>query len=308
MDTDYKMCLFPQNAKLNDLGRLKFDHEGDLKIPCGKCNECISKRAIEWSTRARHEISMHNNNCFLTLTYNEDKLPSIYVVKEEFQKFMKRLRKHTKQKLRYMVSHEYGSKTFRPHHHAIIFGYNPKNQKNLLTSKSGEPLFISDEIEKLWTNGFHSIGSANEKTAYYIASYSLKGKKHTFPDPNTGEIINVSDSMDCSKRPAIGYQYLQENYKQLVQSQSILPRYYFKKLKDLDEELFEFYENDRITKFLNRSSHELYAKQIIDISKNNVKNHFRETTEIQEIETKNLSEQLLINRDNYVTYLERVSK
>lgn len=299
------MCLYPQNAKLNDLGRISFDHEGDIKIPCGKCNECISKRAIDWATRARHEIATNDQNCFLTLTYNEDNLPSILIVKDEFQKFMKRLRKHTKSKLRYMVSHEYGTKNFRPHHHAIIFGYNPPDQKLQTNSKSGEPLFTSSVIEKLWNKGFHSIGTANEKTAYYIASYSLKGKKHIFPDPNTGEIITVNDSMDCSKRPAIGYNYLLENYQQLVQSDSILPRYYIKKLETIDPQLFEYHENERLTKFISRSAHERYAKYIIDNSKNNYKNHFRETSDIQEKEIKALGEQLLIDRDNYVTYLER---
>ena len=197
------MCLFPLKAKLNDIGRIEFNHEGDLKLPCGKCTECVSKRALEWATRARHEIATHKENCFITLTYSEENLPSHFIVKNEFQKFMKRLRKLTKLKLRYMVSHEYGTQKFRPHHHAIIFGYNPKDQKFNRTTPKGEKLFTSPELEKLWKHGFHSIGTANEKTAYYIASYSLKGKKHSYTDNNSGEIIEVNDCMDCSKRPAL---------------------------------------------------------------------------------------------------------
>jgi hypothetical protein len=300
------MCLFPQKARLNDLGRIEFNHEGDLKLPCGRCNECISKRAIEWATRARHEIASHKENCFITLTYNEENLPSILVVKNEFQKFIKRLRKFTKLKLRYMVSHEYGTKNFRPHHHAIIFGYNPKNQKFNRTTPRGEKLFISDEIEKIWKNGFHSIGTANEKTAYYIASYSLKGKKHSFPDPVSGEIIQVSDCMDVSKRPAIGYNFLEENYKQMIDSKSILPRYYAKCLNDPKKSvynpgLFEMYENERMLNFKNRSSHEIYAKYIIDKQKNNIKSEFRERDATLEESEEYYNSELLTNRDDYVS-------
>lgn len=293
------MCLFPINAQLDEYNKIKFTREGDLKLPCGKCTECISKRSLEWATRARHEISLHKENCFLTLTYNDESLPSIYVVKEEFQKFLKRLRKHIKRPIRYMVSHEYGSKTFRPHHHCIIFGYNPNNQTFLKSTSKGEKLFTSPIIEKLWKHGFHSIGTANEKTAYYIASYSLKGKKHQLTDPHSGEIVDVSDSMDVSKRPAIGYDYFIENCDQLVDTESILPRYYIKKLKELNPTLHERYENNQSLKFKNRSSHEIYAKFTIDQQKKHINSEFRSVEPNQERETSFLSEYLEKTRDDY---------
>ena len=293
------MCLFPQSATLTDLGRIVFTPQGEIKLPCGKCTECISKRAIEWATRARHEISTHSENSFITLTYNEENLPSILVVKTEFQKFIKKLRKFLKRPIRYMVSHEYGTNTFRPHHHAIIFGYNPKNQKFLKNTKKGEKLYTSNEMEKLWTHGFHSIGIANEKTAYYIAAYSLKGKKHYLPDATTGEFIQVSDCMDCSKRPAIGYNFYSENYQQLIDSNQILPRYYLKKLKDDHPELFEEYENNRLTKLKTRSSHEIYAKYKIDQQKLTMNSEFRTLDTQLEIDSDYYNRELLTNRDEY---------
>lgn len=293
------MCLFPISAHLDELNKIKFTREGDLKLPCGKCTECISKRSLEWATRARHEISLHSENTFLTLTYNQENLPSIYLVKIEFQKFIKRLRKHLKKPIRYMVSHEYGSKTFRPHHHAIIFGYNPNQQKYLKDTAKGEKIFTSPEITKLWSHGFHSIGTANEKTAYYIASYSLKGKKHELTDPVTGEIVHVSDCMDCSKRPAIGYNYFTENYQQLVDSKSILPRYYLKKLKELNPTLHEHYENERTLNFKTRSSHEIYAKYTIDQQKLSIKSEYRSLEPNLEAESEYKSKDLLTTRDDY---------
>lgn len=201
-------------------------------LPCGKCYECKSKRAVDWATRCGHEISCHESSCFITLTYDEDNLPSFLIVKDEFQKFLKRLRKHIKKKVKYIVSHEYGSKTGRPHHHLIIFGWEPSGQEFLFNAPSGEPLFTSLELSKLWPYGFHSIGSANERTAYYIASYSLKAETHEVLDPVSGEMVTVSDCMDSSKRTAIGFEYFIQNMEQIVNTSSMLPRYYVKLMTD----------------------------------------------------------------------------
>lgn len=262
------MCLFPLSASPQlEGGRPLLDPEGSLKLPCGKCFECISKRSLEWATRARHEISEHIENCFLTLTYSPENLNSHFIVKSDFQKFMKKLRKTVGKKLTYMVSYEYGSEFFRPHMHALIFGYNPKNQSFLKKTSSGYPLFTSPVIEKLWDKGFHSIAEANEKTAYYIASYALSGKSRILIHPDTGEECQISDTMDVSKRPAIGLSYLKKNMEQLVDSKIPLPRYYQKKLEQLNPDLFQEYQDNANLCIANRSSEELYAKFIIQDQK-----------------------------------------
>lgn len=270
------MCLFPWSASLDpEGGKPKPDKEGELKLPCGKCTECIKLRAFEWGIRARHEISLHEDNCFLTLTYDDDhKHETLAGIKKPFQAFMKRLRKQSKKKLTYMVSHEFGSKTLRPHHHAIIFGYNPDNQELERYAPSGNPLYTSDDISKLWSKGFHSIGEANEKTAYYIASYALKGKKHTHFD-DMGEEHTLIDTFDCSKRPAIGLNYFKNNMKQLVDSQSILPRYYQKKLEQFDEDLFEEYQNNKSNFVQNRGSQQRLAKFVISLHEKSSSSEYR---------------------------------
>lgn len=252
------MCLRPWKATLPEFGKPIADPEGELTLPCGQCIECKSKRASDWALRAKHEISLHDENCFLTLTYDDDNLPSRLIVKSEFQKFMKRLRKKTKCKLRYMVSHEYGGKTGRPHHHAIIFGYNPSNQVFQQNSPSGEPLFTSTDIDELWTNGFHSIGTATARSAYYIASYSLKAEKHEVLNDD-GEFITVTDSMDCSKRPAIGKEYFYANVNQLINSSDPLPRYYVKLLERDFPDLLQTYEENVLQNARVRGDHELLA-------------------------------------------------
>jgi len=290
------MCLFPTRCQTQEFGRPKPDPEGDLVLPCGKCFECISQRAVMWAIRAKHEISCHDENSFITLTYDDAHLPSHLIVKDEFQKFMKNLRYHTKSKLKYMVSHEYGSKFFRPHHHVIIFGWNPKNQKFLKTTPRGEKLFTSPDVEQLWSRGFHSIGTATERSAYYIASYALKGKKHDIILP-TGESVSVSDDFDSSKRPAIGLEFFMQNMKQLATCGEPMPRYYLKKLKDLNPSLHEHYENNLSTQLKTRSSQELLAKYIIDQQKQS-DSQFRSTPEISNMSIAT-EKQLSQNRDEY---------
>lgn len=273
-------------------GKVKADSEGELLLPCGKCSECISKRAFDWATRCKHEISLHDENTFLTLTYDDENIKKINPLdfKSEFQKFMKRLRKKLKRKVRYIVSHEYGGKTGRPHHHAIIFGWEPPNQYHFMNSPSGEKLFRSPDLESLWTNGYSSIGEANEKTSYYIASYALKSNSIDTICPDTGEIVTLRDSMDSSKRPAIGKEYFLKNAKQLAHSNTLLPRYYQKLLERYFPDLLEVYENDTMLRQNKiRTSHQIYAKFVnTEKKKENEKKGLRcESDHIKNKYTKN---------------------
>lgn len=317
------MCLFPVRAEPQEFGRPKLDTEGSILLPCGKCSECISKRAMEWALRARHEISDHDENCFLTLTYDDDNLPSFLIVKDKFKEFMKRLRKKVvppcpydkklepelhkewirKNGIRYMVSHEYGGQTGRPHHHVIIFGYNPPNQKYLHDAPSGASLFTSEEIGLLWPHGYHSIGEANEKTAYYIASYSLKSCSHLVTNPENGEIHKVSDSMDSSKCPAIGLEYFKRNVKQLLDTETFLPRYYQKILEREYPDLFEQYQNDRLLQIgeaPQRGAHQKLAKYVKTTQQQQEsKNTYRQSQEnktLIQVQKQNL----IGDRNNYV--------
>lgn len=305
------MCLFPTRASqqtispstkqllegAHSLTRIKFatpkpDPDGDLLLPCGKCVECLTKRSSEWAIRCKHEISLHEQNCFLTLTYDEKNLPPLFTYvngerkltcKLEFTKFLKRLRKHTKTNLRYIVSHEFGTENQRVHHHAIIFGWNPSNQK-LLSNNSGNPLFRSVELEKLWKFGYSSIGTANEKTAYYIASYALKGKTHSVTDPQTGEIVTLKDSMNVSTKPGIGLNFLTANMQTLALTNNFLPRYYRKKLEQLNSNLLSQHENILCQNMKSTSGYEKLSRFIIKKQKNNSTSYLRSAPETKKLD------------------------
>ncbi len=251
-------------------GKIRLSSEGELLLPCGKCSECISKRAFDWATRCAHEISDHEDNTFITLTYDDEHLAKIDPLdfKKPWQLFIKKLRKKLKTKIRYIVSHEYGGKTGRPHHHAILFGYDFHDQYHFTNSPSGEKLFRSEELESLWTQGISSIGQANEKTAYYIASYALKSNNNSYIHPDSGEIHTIRDSMDASKRPAIGKNFFLRNADQLAKSNTLLPRYYQKLMEKYHPDLLERYENDSMLRQTKtRTPHQIYAKHVISTQK-----------------------------------------
>lgn len=310
------MCLFPFRATqdyvvskktglVEKFGKLKSDHEGEIKLPCGQCVECITKRTQEWATRCEHEMAIHKENCFITLTYNTETLPSIksFQEREQFTLFLKSLRNSLgNKKIKYIASHEFGGKTFRPHHHLIIFGWSPANQTYLKNTPAGYPIFRSPHLEKLWENGYSSTAEANASTAYYVASYALKGKSHTYTN-DSGEIITVKDKMTCSR--GIGLQYATKNLQQLIDSKSHIPRYYKRKLFEENPALHEqFDERESFRNPRTKSEHEKYAKFIITEKNNKSQiNTFRSDDQNQLIK-QNQEINLRQNRDNLVANLK----
>lgn len=78
--------------------------------------------------------------------------------------------------------------------------------------------------------------------------------------------------MNCSTRPAIGFNYLKKNVHRLIH-EPYLPRYYKKKLKELYPDFFQIFEDNQ--KFRSRSDHEKYAKHILTEQKKDLHDPFR---------------------------------
>ena len=51
--------------------------EFPVTVPCGQCIGCRLERSKMWAVRCMHESQLHDKNCFLTLTYNDENLPTI---------------------------------------------------------------------------------------------------------------------------------------------------------------------------------------------------------------------------------------
>lgn len=84
---------------------------------CGHCVACKMQRSREWSFRLNCEAYYWKDACFLTLTYDNEHLPSDNSLhKEDLQKFFKRLRKDIDYPIKYYACGEYGDRFKRPHY------------------------------------------------------------------------------------------------------------------------------------------------------------------------------------------------
>ena len=162
-----------------------------VAVPCGRCIGCRLDYSRMWAIRCVHEASQHAENSFVTLTYNNDHLPSnLSVDKEALQKFFKRLRKNLGGKfIRYFACGEYGDKLQRPHYHAIIFGHSFLDDRFLHAKSNGHLLYRSPTLEKTWEFGYSLIGEVTFQSAAYVARYVIKKRKgdDDYIDPKTGK-------------------------------------------------------------------------------------------------------------------------
>lgn len=193
-----------------------------LEIPCGQCIGCRLERSRQWALRCVHESSLWKENCFITLTFNEEELQkrsnpdSLDVT--EFQRFMKRLRKKYGDGIRFFHCGEYGDKGGRPHYHACIFNHDFKDKK-LWKESRGNNLYVSEELEKLWPYGFCTIGDVNFESAAYVARYIMKKvngeqqlEHYNEIDWETGEVLKSKkpEYITMSRRPGIAMGWLEK--------------------------------------------------------------------------------------------------
>jgi hypothetical protein len=219
--TAYLMPYMIAGVQKNEISFKECPDSNQIQLPCGQCVGCRLERSRQWATRCMNEAQLHENNCFITLTYNEQNLPENgQLVHEHFQKFFKRFRKSIAPlKVRYYMAGEYGSSFGRPHFHACIFGYDFHDKELLQRTSSGAFIYRSSELEKLWTYGYSSIGDVTFESAAYVARYIMqkyngemengkhvkKDEHYTFCDLQTGELIKLNPEYNkMSLKPGIG--------------------------------------------------------------------------------------------------------
>lgn len=220
--------------------------------------------------RCVHEASLHEENCFITLTYDAENLPPDGGLrKKHVQNFLKRFRKKiSPRKIKYYYCGEYGDKNNRPHYHLLIFGYNFPDWVLLpFKTQSGLDCYTSPTLEQLWGNGFVQIGEVNFESAGYVARYIMKKvngdaadqineetglKPYERFNDFTGEINEVLPEYTDMSRGGrsgrgIGYgwynRYASDCYpKDFVTINGIRckpPRYYDEKLKKDNPEMYD---------------------------------------------------------------------
>lgn len=210
-------CYHPlhgyRSQEVNDSGKRSIvfnprDGYSDMPVtvPCGQCIGCRLERSRQWAVRCVHEASMYEDNCFITLTFNDQNLPlNSSLNKSDFQKFMKRLRKYYNgKKIRYFHCGEYGSKLDRPHHHACLFNIDFED-KVLWSIRRGVKLYRSAILEKLWPYGFCTVGDVTFESAAYVARYVVK--KITGKNADDHYRGRVPEYVTMSRRSGLGHDW-----------------------------------------------------------------------------------------------------
>lgn len=229
-----------------------------VTVPCGSCVGCVSERARQWAVRCMHEASLHDENCFLTLTYDDKHIPANgQLDKKAFPKFIRRIRKayHGK-RIRYFMAGEYGSRTLRPHYHCILFGFD-FNDKVYFTTRKGHRCYISAELARFWPFGLCEIGDVTFESAAYVARYCVKKRRHysnveevagPIGEGVTGfgadDIGFVEEYAQMSRRPGIGAEWIDRFGDEVFRADSVIvngveckpPRYYECRYEKVNEE------------------------------------------------------------------------
>lgn len=267
------MCTNPLKITVNN---------EEYTVKCGKCDTCRHEKAQEWAIKLINEAKYHKKSCFITLTFDNKILlngnkygaePSflfhIENSKEYFKKFIKRLRKKYKGTyISYYHVGEYGEKTKRCHHHAIIYGINFTEigkRYEMERSKSGQIQYGNEVLTELWGAGRCSIQDCNSNNIIYISQYALKKFKNVEKRYKT--------IFSFSNRSKISVKWVRRNYENIVKGYLTdtdgkkfrVPKSYLNELKNSKQEKFKEvyrqYENNIMERISNINSNELIQRQ-----------------------------------------------
>lgn len=227
----------------------------DMVVPCGQCIGCKLERSRQWAVRIMHEAAMHEDNCFLTLTYDDEHLPADGSLrKADFQNFMKKVRKVHGTGVSYFHCGEYGDLTWRPHYHAILFGVDFRDRVGFCRGRAGFSSYTSESLQAFWEHGLATVGDCATASAAYVARYCLKkvtgdrAADHYQRITPDGEVYWLEpEYATMSKRPAIGKRWFDKYGAEVVAYDGVVtagmlgrpPRYYDKLRDAIDhQELF----------------------------------------------------------------------
>ncbi len=239
-----------------------------IKVPCGKCIGCRLDYARHWAIRSMHEARMHKDNCFVTLTFNNEHMPDNgSLCRGYIQSWLKRFRWKYGNNIRYMLCGEYGSKTHRPHYHILFYGFNFPD-RYVWSERHGNLYYRSPGLEEIWrdassseSNGFSVIGDVSFESSAYVARYITK-KVFGVPakDHYNGR---EKEFLNMSRMPGLGNEFFYKYWSDMYnvgyvvcynrgkKFKAPIPRYYDNLLSEYKPELYNRYKFDKRKEMIN---------------------------------------------------------
>lgn len=263
-------CLYPKPAWVDDNASPKRIHfklplaskvldtlpDGwrTVSIPCGKCWACLKTKSLDVTVRAVAESRMHDFSSFITLTVDDEHLPSVFphgLDHRPWQLFAKRLRKSIGS-FSFLMCGEYGSQTLRPHYHAILFG--PKFVDDYV--RDDYSYCPSRLLQSAWPYGNVVVSDANDNRMAYVSGYTLKDfqlgrDKEFFSSRGLG-----LPYVKWSRRPALGLRWFQNFSSDLIRDDGLSfllngkcfhfsGRYFLRRLQLTDPDAFAKIQSNR---------------------------------------------------------------
>lgn len=253
-----------------------------LQVPCGQCLGCLSDKSKMWAIRLEEELKASTSAHFVTFTYNADHIPIsnkgfAVLRKKDMQDYFKRLRKNTSYKainpdtgrlktyylpIRYFCVGEYGSKTKRPHYHALIFNLS----KNTWDAKV--------QMQRAWMKdgvimGKIDVGKVEPASIAYCTKYVIMKNQQDWMENPPFAIMSKGIGRNYIERlgthhknnPVSRCEYTKPGGAKIT-----LPRYYREKL----------YNKGQLTVRAEKIQSELQIKEQKQVDKDNgYQNHLR---------------------------------
>lgn len=153
--------------------------------------------------------------------------------------------------VRYFACGEYGSRTARPHYHAIVFNLDIPDLIPCGRGADGDQLYVSNILNRIWSHGRVIVGNVDFRSAGYVARYTTK----KIYGPSAAEFYGsrVAPFTRCSNRPGIGANWFIRYADEVARVGFVLinghknpvPRYYLNKMEKMNKENYLTYKNKR---------------------------------------------------------------
>lgn len=166
------------------------------------------------------EAAQHQDNTFLTLTYEDSKLPRLTspdalptLNPKHLQDWLKRLRWETAPlKLRFYAVGEYGDESWRPHYHVALFNFATCARGRTRRDFRNRPLALKccpscSLVQRTWGYGDVDLGTVATESAQYLAGYTTK----KMTDPKDDRLHGRHPEFArMSNRPGVGADAMDE--------------------------------------------------------------------------------------------------